>query len=124
MRGVNVDGTYVEQVYPAIKEAVDRARAGEGPTLVEAMCYRMHGHFFGSDFSYMPKAHIEEMIREDCLPKLRTYMLEHQFSEAELDKIASDIDAALDVAVQAALDAPFPDASDLRKDVFEEEIAA
>lgn len=124
MRSAHVDGTYVEQVYPAIQEAVDRARAGKGPTLVEAMCYRMQGHFFGSDFSYMPPEHIEEMNAEDCMPKLRNYMLEHQFTEAELDAIVDDINGQLDVAVQAALDAPFPDASELRKDVFEEEIAA
>ncbi len=124
MRGVRVDGTRVEEVYPAIQEAVDRARAGEGPTLIEAMCYRMMGHFFGSDFSYMPKEHLEEMVREDCMPKLHQTMLEAQFTESELAAIVADVDAQINAAVESALAAPFPDASELRKDVFEEEIAA
>ena len=67
MKGVTVDGNDVNQVYPAVKEAVDRARAGDGPTLVEAMCYRMMGHFFGADFSYMPEEHLAEM-KADPLP--------------------------------------------------------
>ena len=124
MKGVQVDGTRVEHIYPAMRDAVTRARSGQGPTLVEAMCYRMMGHFFGADFSYMPPEHLAEMQAEDGLPKLHSFMLAAQFSEAELGKIVADIDAELDVAVQAALDAPFPDASELLKDVFEEEIAA
>ena len=120
MKGVTVDGNDVNQVYPAVKEAVDRARAGEGPTLVEAMCYRMMGHFFGSDFSYMPEEHLAEMAAEDPLPKLRKVMLEHQFTEEELDKIVADIDAEIEGAVQHALDAPLPDTDEIYKDVLEE----
>ncbi len=119
MRGVLVDGNDVDQVYPAVQEAVDRARAGEGPTLVEAMCYRMMGHFFGADFSYMPKEHLAEMQREDPLPKLRQVMLDHQFSEEELDAIVADIDAEIDGAVAAALAADLPGPEELAIDVFE-----
>ena len=124
MRAVTVDGNDAEAMYTVAKEAVDRARAGEGPTLIEAMCYRMMGHFFGADFSYMPKEHIAEMTAADPLPRLRTLMLHHQFTEAELDKIVADIDVELEAAAQFAFDSPFPDADELRKDVFEEEIAA
>jgi pyruvate dehydrogenase E1 component alpha subunit len=103
-----------------MQEAVARARAGEGPTLVEAMCYRMMGHFFGADFSYMPPEHIAEMKAEDPLPKLRKVMLEHQFTEEELDAIVADINAQIDAAVQHALDAPLPDTDEIYKDVLEE----
>jgi Pyruvate/2-oxoglutarate dehydrogenase complex, dehydrogenase (E1) component, eukaryotic type, alpha subunit len=120
MPGVTVDGNDVNQIYPAVKEAVDRARRGEGPTLVEAMCYRMMGHFFGSDFSYMPPEHIAEMKAEDPLPKLRKVMLEHQFTEEELDKIIADIDAQINAAVEHALAAPLPDTDEIYKDVLEE----
>lgn len=123
MKGVRVDGNDVHQIYPAVKDAVDRARAGEGPTLVEAMCYRMMGHFFGADFSYMPKEHLAEMAAEDPLPKLRQVMLDHQFTEAELDAVVAQIDAEIEAAVESALAAPPPDASELKKDVFEEEMA-
>jgi acetoin:2,6-dichlorophenolindophenol oxidoreductase subunit alpha len=123
MKGVRVDGNDVIAMYNAAKEAVDRARAGEGPTLIEAMCYRMMGHFFGSDFSYMPPAHIEEMKREDPLPKIRKVMLEHQFTEGELDAIVAGIDAEIADAVEKALAAPLPGPEELKKDVFEEEMA-
>lgn len=123
MKGVTVDGNDVEAMYGAAKEAVDRARAGEGPTLLEAMCYRMMGHFFGADFSYMPPEHLAEMAREDPLPKLRKVMLERQFSEEELDRIVAEIDAEIDAAVESALAAPLPDVAELKLDVFEEEMA-
>jgi TPP-dependent pyruvate/acetoin dehydrogenase alpha subunit len=124
MKAVTVDGNDAEAMYRVAKEAVDRARAGEGPTLIEAMCYRMMGHFFGADFSYMPKEYIAQMAAADPLPRLRTLMLERQFTETELDKIVADIDVELEAAAQFAFDSPFPDADELRKDVFEEEIAA
>ncbi len=124
MRTVQVDGNDAEAMYAAAKEAVDRARAGEGPTLIEAMCYRMMGHFFGADFSYMPKEHLAEMQAADPLPRLRKLMLDHQFTEAELDAIVAGIDAEVDAAAEFAFASPLPDASELRKDVFEEEIAA
>ena len=119
MRGVRVDGNDVFEMYQAAKDAVDRARAGEGPTLIEAMCYRMMGHFFGADFSYMPKEHLAEMQREDPLPKLRAVMIAHQFAEAELDAIVASIDAEIDDAVAKALAADLPGPEELRIDVFE-----
>jgi acetoin:2,6-dichlorophenolindophenol oxidoreductase subunit alpha len=124
MKAVTVDGNDAEAMYAAAKEAVDRARAGEGPTLIEAMCYRMMGHFFGADFSYMPPEHLAEMAAADPLPRLRKLMLDHQFTEAELDAIVADIDAEVEAAAQFALDSAFPDTNELLIDVFEEEIAA
>ena len=124
MKAVTVDGNDAEAMYAVAREAVDRARTGEGPTLIEAMCYRMLGHFFGADFSYMPKEHLAAMAAADPLPRLRTLMLERQFTEAELDSIVADIDAELEAAAQFAFDSPFPGPEELRIDVFEEEIAA
>lgn len=119
MKGVRVDGNDVFAMYHAAKDAVDRARAGEGPTLIEAMCYRMMGHFFGADFSYMPKEHLAEMQREDPLPKLRAVMLERQFTEGELDAIVAGIDAEIEDAVAKALAADLPGPEELQIDVFE-----
>ena len=124
MKGVRVDGNNIEEMYTAAREAVRRARAGEGPTLIEAMCYRMMGHFFGSDFSYMPEEHIAEMKAEDCLPKVTQYMLDRQFSQAELDAIITEVDAEIDTAIEKALEAPLADPSELLIDVFEEELSA
>jgi pyruvate dehydrogenase E1 component alpha subunit len=124
MKGIKVDGNDAEAMHAAAVEAVEHARSGKGPVLLEAMCYRMMGHFFGADFSYMPKEHLAEMAAEDPLPKLRKLMLDHQFTEAELDAIVAQIDAELDAAAEFAFNSPFPGADELRIDVFEEEIAA
>lgn len=124
MRAVTVDGNDAEAMYAVAKEAVDRARAGEGPTLIEAMCYRMLGHFFGADFSYMPPEHLAEMAAADPLPRLRTLMLERQFTEAELDAIVADIDAELDAAAEFAFASPLPGPEELTLDVFEEPVLA
>ncbi len=123
MKSIHVDGNDVIAMYEAAKEAVDHARAGKGPVLVEAMCYRMMGHFFGADFSYMPEEHIAEMKAEDPLPKIRKVMLAHQFTEDELDTIVADIDARIDAAVEHAMAADVPGPEELKKDVFEEEMA-
>lgn len=124
MRGVRVDdGNDVEAMYTAAKEAVDRARAGEGPTLLEAMCYRMMGHFFGADFSYMPAEHLAEMKAADPLPRLRQTMVQHQFTEAELDAIVAQIDREVDEAAEFAAASPLPGPEEIGKDVFEEELA-
>lgn len=124
MKGVKVDGNDAEAMYGTALEAVERARSGEGPTLIEAMCYRMMGHFFGADFSYMPKEHLEEMQAADPLPRLRLLMLENQFAEDELDAIVADIDREVEEAAQFAIDSPLPGPEEILKDVFEEEIAA
>lgn len=124
MKGIHVDGNDAEAMYAASVEAVEHARSGKGPVLLEAMCYRMMGHFFGADFSYMPSEHIAEMAAEDPLPKVRQLMLDHQFTEAELDEIVAGIDAELEAAAEFAFASEFPGTEELRIDVFEEEIAA
>ena len=83
----------------------------------------MMGHFFGADFSYMPKEHLAEMQAEDPLPKIRKLMLEHQFTGEELDRIVADIDSEIDRAVEHALAADVPGPEELKIDVFEEEMA-
>ena len=123
MTGVRVDGNDAEAMYGVAKAAVERARSGGGPTLIEAMCYRMLGHFFGADFSYMPPAHLAEMAAADPLPRLDALMLDHQFTQGELDAIRAAIDTEIDEAVTFALDSPLPGSEEIRKDVFEEEIA-
>ena len=124
MKGVQVDGNDAEAMHAAAREAVQRARDGGGPTLIEAMCYRMMGHFFGADFSYMPKDHLAEMAVADPLPRLRTLMLERQFTEGELDAIVAGLDKEVDAAVEFALSSPMADPAEIHRDVFEEEIAA
>lgn len=124
MAGVNVDGNDAIAMYTAVKAAADKARAGDGPTLIEAMCYRMMGHFFGADFSYMPAEHVAEMKGADPLPRLRQLMLDHQFGAAELDSIVAGLNAEIEAAWEFAVASPVPGPEELQRDVFEEEIAA
>lgn len=125
MPAVRVDGNDPLAMYAAAKEAIDRARAGEGPTLIEAMTFRFHGHVFGDDDSYMDPAEKEAAIAADPFPRYRDWLVAEGYaSEAELTAIDDAHIAAIDSAVKAALDAPWPDESELRKDVFATEMPA
>lgn len=124
MNAVRVDGNNASEMYSAAKAAVDRARAGGGPTLIEAMTYRMLGHVFGANASYVPKALQEEAVREDPVPKLRQTLLDLQVPEATLAGIEQGVDATIAEAVEFALSSPYPDVSEIRSDVLGQEIAA
>jgi pyruvate dehydrogenase E1 component alpha subunit len=124
MRGVQCDGNDPVDMFNTAKEAVDRARRGEGPTLIEAMTFRMLGHLFGADFSYVPKELTEKGIAEDPIPRFRQRLLDMQVPESTLDQIVADIEKEIDEAVAFAMESPFPDAQELRVDVLQEEIAA
>jgi pyruvate dehydrogenase E1 component alpha subunit len=124
MNGVRVDGNDPIAMYAAAKAAADRARAGEGPTLLEAMTYRMLGHTFGSDFSYVSAELREEAAANDPMPRFRKLMLDRQVPEATLAAIEAEIEDRLDQAVEYALASPYPDVSEIRRDVFAKEIAA
>ncbi|WP_298675422.1 thiamine pyrophosphate-dependent dehydrogenase E1 component subunit alpha [uncultured Sphingomonas sp.] len=124
MRGVQCDGNDPVDMYNTAKEAVDRARRGEGPTLIEAMTFRMLGHLFGADFSYVPKELAEQGAREDPIPRFRQLLLDMQVPESELDAIVAAIEKEIDEAVEFALASPFPEVDELRFDVVKQEIAA
>ncbi|MGL3820733.1 thiamine pyrophosphate-dependent dehydrogenase E1 component subunit alpha [Sphingopyxis sp. R3-92] len=124
MEAIKVDGNNPIEMYNAAKAAVDRARAGEGPTLIEAMTYRMLGHTFGADFSYVPKELQEEAKANDPIPAFRTLLLARGVSEDEIAAIEAVIDAELDAAVEHALSSEYPGLEELRIDVLKEEIRA
>ncbi len=125
MPGVRVNGNDPEAMYTAFAEAVARARAGEGPTLLECMTFRFFDHNFGDDDSYIPKEQKAAAMEADPVPALRARLIAGRIaSEDELAAIEADIEAQIDDAVQFALESPWPDPDDLRFDVFEKEIAA
>lgn len=125
MPSVRVDGNDPLAMYQAAKEAIERARAGEGPTLIEAMTFRFHGHVFGDDDSYMDPAEKQAAIEADPFPRYRDWLVaEGHASEAALTAIDDDYIAQIDNAVKAALDAPWPDVSELHKDVFATDLPA
>ena len=124
MPGATVNGNDPDAMYGAAKTAIERARAGEGPTLIEAMTFRFNGHLMGEAGHYMDKQALAKAKENDPVPALRKRLVEQRIApEDEIAAIEADIAAAIDKAVTAAFDAPFPDPIELKRDVFAQEIA-
>jgi len=125
MPGVRVDGNDAEAMYSAFAEAVARARAGEGPTLLECMTFRFYGHNFGDDDSYIPPAQKAAAIEADPVSRLRARLIADRIAtEEELAAMETDIEAQIDDALEFALASPWPEPDSLRFDVFEKEMSA
>jgi acetoin:2,6-dichlorophenolindophenol oxidoreductase subunit alpha len=124
MPGFTVDGNDASAMYEVAKAAVERARSGGGPTLIEAMTFRFCGHVFGDADTYMDKTERAEAIARDPVLKLRSWLIEKGHASAkELESMEATIEKAIDAAVEFALASPDPDAAELRKDVFAAEIS-
>ena len=120
MPGVEVDGHDFFEVYEAMGEAVDRARAGAGPTLLESKLNRYFGHFEGDAQTYRGKDEVR-FIREtkDCLVKFRSYVTgSGMIDDAQLESIDNSVLQLIDEAVSEAKAAPKPSESDLLTDVY------
>lgn len=125
MPGVTVNGNDPLAMYQVAKEAVERARAGEGPTLIEAKTFRFHGHVFGDADAYMDPAEKEEAMRNDPVPAFRAWLIANgHASEAELAEMEAEIERGIDEALEFALSSPYPELAELRRDVFRDEVTA
>jgi TPP-dependent pyruvate/acetoin dehydrogenase alpha subunit len=110
--GVTADGNDVIATYEATREAVARARAGGGPTLVELVTYRRRGHAEHDNQSYVPAGEIERWEGEDPIDRYHQRLRESwAVGEEELADLGRRIDRELDQAVEACLEEPFPDPS-------------
>ena len=119
--GVTVDGNDPVAMYSAASEAVARARAGGGPTLIEAMTYRFMGHFYGDQMPYMDQAEYQAALAADPLPRFRAMLIEAgHASEEDLVAIEKEAGAEADDAVEFAFASPAPDPSTLFEDVYAE----
>lgn len=124
MPGMRVDGNDPFAMYAAAREAVLRARGGEGPTLIEAMTFRFHGHLLGDADGYMDKARKAAAIEADPVPRFRASLIESGAAdEAQLAAIEAEIEKRLDDAVEHAIASPFPELDELERDVYAEEMA-
>jgi acetoin:2,6-dichlorophenolindophenol oxidoreductase subunit alpha len=124
MPGVTVDGNEPLAVYRAASEAVQRAREGGGPTLIEATTFRFYGHVLGDADNYMLPGEKEEAMARDPLPRYRAWLIESGVAEATLLAIELAIDEEVAEAAEFALNSPWPDASELARDVLAEEVSA
>ncbi len=118
--GVSVDGQDVLAVYETTKEAVDRARRGEGPTLIEAKTYRFRGHFEGDPQIYRSKDELEWwMNNKDPIKLFEKYLLERSIAtREELDAVWKRVSNEVEEAVKFAEDSPYPEPEELYEDVF------
>ncbi|MFY9371036.1 MAG: thiamine pyrophosphate-dependent dehydrogenase E1 component subunit alpha [bacterium] len=107
--GVVVDGNDVMAVYEAVGEAVKRARAGEGPSLVECKTYRWRGHFEGDPQMYRPQEEIEEWKAKDPIPRFEALLAEMGVMTAEeAEAIRKEVAAEVEAAVEFAEKSPEP----------------
>jgi TPP-dependent pyruvate/acetoin dehydrogenase alpha subunit len=125
MPGVTVDGNDPIAMYTAAREAVQRARAGQGPTLLEGVTFRFFGHVLGDADGYMQKGEKAAAMAKDPVPAFRLWLIEQgHSSEAELAALEASIERQIDAAVEFTLSSPTPELAELRRDVFAEEMSA
>lgn len=120
MPGVRVDGKNVLEVYEAAREAVERARRGEGPTLIECITYRNYGHFEGDAQKYKKEQDKEEHLNDrDAIAFFRNHLLVSQtLSTDEVEGLERDVSAAIEEAIRFSEASPYPEASELLTDVY------
>ncbi|HET7580639.1 MAG TPA: thiamine pyrophosphate-dependent dehydrogenase E1 component subunit alpha [Bacillales bacterium] len=122
MPGVTVDGNDPLAVYEVVKEAADRARSGEGPTLVEAVSYRLTPHSSDDDdMTYREKAEVEEAKNKDAIRTFAAYLRESgTMSEEKEKEINERIEEQVDEATDYAENAPYAEAESAMKYVYAE----
>ncbi|MDQ4042132.1 MAG: thiamine pyrophosphate-dependent dehydrogenase E1 component subunit alpha [Actinomycetota bacterium] len=113
--GVTVDGNDVEAVYTVTREARERALAGEGPTMIEAVTMRMHGHAAHDDMRYVPRELLEEWSRRDPIELQERRLVERG---VDVEALRAEVRATVDRATEEALAMPMPDPSEATEGVF------
>ncbi|MDJ0698142.1 pyruvate dehydrogenase (acetyl-transferring) E1 component subunit alpha [Mastigocoleus sp. MO_188.B34] len=122
MVGVEVDGMDVLAVHEVAKKAVARARAGEGPTLIEALTYRFRGHSLADPDEMRTQDEKEYWFSRDPIKKFAAYLQEQNLaSQEEIKSIDKKIQELIDEAVKFAESSPEPDPSELYRFIFAED---
>ena len=117
--GVTVDGNDVLATYAAVAEAVDRARRGEGPSLIEARVTRFMGHYEGDPQGYRSKHEIEAGRRSDPIDRLRRHLAQQGWlGHARAERIAAAVEAEVQDAVDFAEASPRPEPHEALEDLF------
>lgn len=119
MPGITVDGTDVMKVYDVCHQAVERARRGDGPTLIETITMRMHGHSASDDASYVPKGMIDEWKKKDPLEKFEKILLNDRvLNEVNKKQLEEKIALGIEEAVKFAEESPYPPAEEASEGVY------
>jgi len=110
--GCRVDGFDVLAVYQAAAEAVERARSGEGPTLIVTESYRFDGHYSGEPEVYRSREEVNEYRKKDAIPRFCNHLVENGIaSPQELEEVQADIAQEIEAAVTFAKQSPQPESS-------------
>jgi pyruvate dehydrogenase E1 component alpha subunit len=119
MPGYTVDGNDVFAVDEVMKKALERARSGEGPTLIECKTYRWFGHWTGDPQNYRTTEEIEEWKEKCPVKRLRGYLIDKKIlTEDEIKEIEAGAQKDIEEAVKFALESPEPDPAKAMEDVF------
>ena len=119
MPGVTVDGNDVQQVFDATTEAVARARAGDGPTLIEAETYRYKGHSKSDQNLYRSREEIDEWRKKDPIGRFETALLDAStLSQSDIDAVRTEVREAIRDAIRAGNEADPSRADELLSGVF------
>jgi len=114
-----IDGMTPEAVHEGVARAVKRAREGDGPTLLELKTYRYKGHSISDPQKYRSKEEVDEYKDQDPIIKVKNTILANSFaSEEDLQAINDRIDAIVEQSVKFAEESPWPDDSEVYKDVY------
>jgi TPP-dependent pyruvate/acetoin dehydrogenase alpha subunit len=117
--GIVVDGTDVLTVHREAQRAIEKARSGGGPTLLELITLRMEGHAVHDDASYVPRELMAEYAARDPLARFQTWLeMNEQATEAELTAIEAEVQAWIDQGVAEAEASPPPDPTTVREGVY------
>ena len=113
-----VDGTDPIAVYEVMQEAMEHARSGKGPYVVEAKVYRYQGHYCGDPAVYRPAKYMEDALANDGIEKLAKRLKAIGVTDEELDAIKKAAKEEMDAAVKFADESPYPDPSEVLDDVY------
>jgi len=120
--GMSIDGNDVIELFTKVKEVVERARAGEGPTFLDCVTYRSFGHFTGDPgrgITYRSKEEMDQWLNRCPIKKFRERLLQEKIMTEEMDKtIEANVKTSIEEAVQFAKESPFPSPEEALQDLF------
>ncbi|MCB0143494.1 MAG: thiamine pyrophosphate-dependent dehydrogenase E1 component subunit alpha [Caldilineaceae bacterium] len=118
MKSVQIDGNDVETVYTAVSEAAERARAGEGPTYIEGITYRLAGHMANDLETYRTAEEVDMQRSHEPLVVLRNKLLAREVSQEQIDEIEASVEEEIRAAVEFAENSPWPALGEAYTDVY------
>jgi TPP-dependent pyruvate/acetoin dehydrogenase alpha subunit len=117
--GVRIDGMDILAVYEAVSQAVERARSGQGPSLIVAVTYRYFGHHVGDPLNYRTREEVDEWRKTDAIERFKTRLMEDRvLDETRLQQLEEQVNAAVEEAIEFARNSPEPSVEILMDDIY------